>query len=158
MSERRINVRGVVVDDEGKVFGVKHQSREGVESEYWATLGCGLDPHESLHDGLTRESVEEVGIVPKIGKLLFIQQFVAYHRDGRTTEKLELFYHVENTEDYKQDIDLSATTHGHELARVGFIDPKVFFLPSFFQHIDIKDYVDNDKPVYYANNLNEPSQ
>ncbi len=156
--ERRVNVRGVVVDNDGRVFGVKHKMSDGNEAEYWATFGGGLDPNESLHDGLIRESVEELGIIPKIGKLLFMQQFIAFHRDGRQTEKLEMFFHVENTDDYKNNVDLETATHGHELSRVGFVDSKVFFLPNFFQDIVVKEYIDNDKPVLFVNNLNEKSQ
>lgn len=158
--ERRINVRAIIMDDNGEVFAVKHKDRcTGEESKYWATIGGGLDPRESLHDGLTRESVEEVGIVPKIGRLLFVQQFVAYHRDGRQTEKMELFFHVENTDDYKSPIDLATTTHGHELARVGFVQPRGnFILPSFMQTLDIADHITHNRPVFVINNLNEPSQ
>ncbi len=158
--ERRTNVRGVVCDDDGLIFAVKHRDHhDGTESQYWATLGGGLDPHETLHDGLVRESVEEVGIVPKIGRLLFIQQFIAYHRDGHTTEKMELFFHVENTEDYKRPIDLSSTTHGHELFRVGFVPPHdSFILPSFLHVINIRDFIDTNQPVLVVNNLDKPSQ
>lgn len=160
MTEQRINVRGVVFDDDGNVFAVKHRDRhDGSESTYWATPGGGLDSGESLHDGLTREFVEEIGVTPKIGRVLFIQQFVAYHRDGRTTEKIELFFHVTNTEDFRKDIDLSKTTHGHELARAAFV-PTIgnFILPSFLQDMNVKEFINTNQPVFYINNLNEPSQ
>lgn len=152
-------MRGVVCDEDGLVFAVKHKDRTtGEESKYWATFGGGLDPHESLHDGLVRESVEETGIVPKIGRLLFIQQFVAYHRDGRTTEKMELFFHVENTEDYKQPIDLSSTSHGYELERVDFVPTDSFILPSFLSSINVREFIDTNQPVYLINNLDKPGQ
>lgn len=158
--ERRINVRGIVCDDESNVFAVKHRDHhDGSESEYWAIPGGGLDPREALDDGLIREFEEEIGITPVIGRLLFIQQFIAYHRDGRQTEKMELFYHVENTEDFKQPIDLSATSHGFELARVDFVATiGNFILPRFLQQINVREFIDTNQPVFYVNNLNEQSQ
>jgi 8-oxo-dGTP pyrophosphatase MutT (NUDIX family) len=149
--QRRVNIRGIIVNDEGRVFAVKHRMRDGSESEYWATTGGGLDPGESLRDGLTREFIEELGIAPKIGKLLFVQQF-----NGEKTEKMEFFFHIENTADFSSQIDLSSTSHGYELIRVDFIDPaKEDMLPAFLKTIDIKSYIDNDLPVYLVDNLNE---
>lgn len=154
--ERRVNVRAVIVDKDGKLFAVKHRDDNGQEMEYWATPGGGLDPAESLVDGLVRELVEETGIKPVVGKLLFIQQYVGIRRDGEKREGIELFFHVTNTEDYQIDIDLARASHGHEISRVAFIDPKTNdVLPMFMQSIDILDYVNNDKPVYFIDNLNE---
>jgi 8-oxo-dGTP diphosphatase len=155
--ERRVNVRGIIVDDEGRVFAVKHRDRtDGSESEYWALPGGGLDVGESINDGLTRELVEEIGIAPKIGRLLFMHQFTAHHRDGRKSEKMELFIHVENTSDYIGDIDLTKTSHGYELMRVEFIDPSTNdILPSFLQTLAVKDHIDNNLPVAMFDNLNE---
>lgn len=158
--ERRIKVRGVVCDNDGNVLAVKHRDRhDGTESKYWAIPGGGLDPRESLPTGLTREFTEEIGIAPVIGRLLFMQQFIAYHRDGRQTEKMEFFYHVENTDDFKGVIDLSATTHGFELFRVDFV-PTIgnFILPRFLQEINVREFINTNQPVLYVDNLNEPSQ
>lgn len=42
--ERRINVRGIVVDESGHVFAVKHRDRDtNGESDFWAIPGGGLD-------------------------------------------------------------------------------------------------------------------
>lgn len=160
MNERRINVRGVVCDDDGKIFAVKHRDHhDGSESKYWAIPGGGLDPREPLDAGLAREFMEEVGVKPAIGRLLFMQQFIAYHRNGETTEKMELFYHVLNTDDFKDPIDLSKTSHGHELTRVDFVSTKSnFILPTFLQNMDVKQFIDSNQPVLYVNNLNEPYQ
>jgi 8-oxo-dGTP diphosphatase len=158
--ERRVNVRAVIVNDEGHVFAVKHRNRtDDSESEYWALPGGGLDIGESIHDGLVRELVEEIGIAPKIGRLLFIQQFTAQHRDGRKSEKMELFLHVENSSDYAGDIDLSKTSHGHELIRVAFVDPSTSdILPSFLQNVSVKKHIDNNLPVTIFDNLSEQAR
>lgn len=158
--ERRINVRGIVTDTNGHIFAVKHRDRDtGGESDFWAIPGGGLDVGESLDEGLIREFEEELGINPIIGRLLFMQQFIFTHRGGNQSEKMEFFFHVTNTADFLHDVDLSATTHGHELARVAFIDPTVSdLLPAFLQDIDIRTHIDTNQPVLFVNNLQEPSR
>ena len=153
--ERKVNVRGVVVDNDNRIFAVKHQTHDGKESEYWATPGGGLDPDESLHAGLTREFIEEVGIVPTIGRLLFVQQYVGQHSSGEKVEGLEFFFHIENYLEFKNRIDLSATSHGFELAQVAFIHPRdEDILPKFLAEISIADYINGTQPVYVIDNLN----
>lgn len=79
MESRRIAVRGIAFED-GKLFAVKHKEKM-VPSDFWAIPGGGLDPGESLEDGLHREMIEEMGVAPKIGKLLFIQQYRSEKRE-----------------------------------------------------------------------------
>lgn len=76
-----------------------------------------MDIGEPLDHGLVREFEEELGIKPTIGRLLFMQQFIFTHRNGTQSEKMELFFHVTNTADFKRTIGVSATSHGHELSR-----------------------------------------
>jgi ADP-ribose pyrophosphatase YjhB (NUDIX family) len=150
-AHRRIATRGIIYRD-GKILATKQIDENGDEMENWATFGGGLDPQESLLDGLHREMIEETGIVPKIGKLLFVQQFA--DPDDKTKEHLEFFFLIENTADY-ESIDLSATTHGvAEIARSDFIDPKEnVIMPLFLSKIDIRDFVENDRPVYFYSEL-----
>lgn len=158
--ERRINIRGIVADGNGHIFAVKHRDRDtNGESDFWAIPGGGLDIGESLEDGLVREFEEELGIKPTIGRLLFIQQFIFTHRNGNQSEKMELFFHVTNTADFQRDIDLSATSHGHELARVAFIDPAANdLLPEFLQNVDVRNHIDTNQPVLFVNNLQKSSR
>jgi 8-oxo-dGTP pyrophosphatase MutT (NUDIX family) len=146
---RRVNVRGVIFND-GKLFC--QQLKPGANKEirdYWCTPGGGLDDDESLHDGLRREMIEETGIAPKIGKLLFVQQF----HDGKK-EQLEFFFHIENPEDYTV-IDLTATSHGElEIAHCEFVDPKTHhILPSLLQSIDIESHIETAQPVLIDSEL-----
>ena len=158
--ERRINVRGIVVDENGHIFAVKHRDRNtGGESDYWAIPGGGLDIGEALDSGLAREFEEELGIKATIGRLLFMQQFIFIHRNGNQSEQIELFFHIANTADFQRDIDLSVTSHGHELARVGFIDPSTSdLLPDFLQKVDVRNHIDTNQPVLFVNNLQKPSR
>jgi hypothetical protein len=93
--------------------------------------------------------IEETGVAPKIGKLLFIQQF----NDGKR-EQLEFFFHVENAEDY-ETIDLAATSHGEiEVSNYGFIDPTTeVVLPKFLATLDIASYIDGNLPVFVKSEL-----
>lgn len=125
---------------------------DGKERDYWCTPGGGLDEGESLHQGLTREIIEEIGIAPKIGKLLFIQQFI---ESSKQQEQLEFFFQIENVEDY-HDINLEATTHGlAEIQTVEFVDLKTHnILPQFLTEIDIKAYLESTLPTFIDNDLN----
>ena len=130
--ERRITARGIIFKN-GKIFAQKLKRGERT-TDYWCTPGGGLDPHESLQAGLVREMIEETGVSPEIGKLLYIQQY----REENRREYLEFFYHITNVDDY-ETIDLASTTHGEiEVAEYGFVDPaKENILPAFLQNVDI---------------------
>ena len=151
-NKRRVNVRAVIVRG-NTVLAVKHKDEDGVENEYWATPGGGLDPHESLQDGVKREVMEELGVEATVGKLLFIQQFPS----GRTgfDEELELLFLVEDSPEY-DTIDLSKTSHGAlELGGYAFVDPKkVSIKPDFLSEIDLVDYAQNERTPYLFNELN----
>ncbi len=146
MEKRRINVRGIIWRD-GKLLVVKHKTKHGGEADYWAIPGGGLDPHESLLAGVTRELLEETGVSARIGRLLFVQQFAS----ARTShsEELEFFFLIENPEDFAT-IDLSTTSHGDaEIARIDFIDPRrERVLPEFLTTIDIEHYTTTECAVY----------
>jgi ADP-ribose pyrophosphatase YjhB (NUDIX family) len=143
MITRRIAVRGIILKD-GKIFCQKLQNKTtGRVNSFWATPGGGLDPGESLAKGLEREMIEETGITPQIGNLLFIQQFIEGEK-----EHLEFFFHIKNVDDYEA-IDLSGTTHGLiEIADMEFVDPTAGnVLPKFLQTIDIQKAIDQQKPT-----------
>ena len=130
---RRVTVRGIIIKD-GKLFAQRLNNEDGTMREYWCTPGGGLDDGESLHDGLAREMIEETGVKPVIGKLLFVQQ---YADDKR--EYLEFFFEITNADDYER-IDLHSTSHGAiEVADFGFIDvTKEAILPESLRSIDFK--------------------
>lgn len=128
---RRVTVRGIIIKD-GKLFAQKLNNKDGTTRDYWCTPGGGLDDGESLQDGLTREMIEETGVTPAIGKLLFVQQYADEKR-----EYLEFFFAITNADDYGQ-IDLHSTSHGAiEVAEFGFIDvTKEQILPEMLRTID----------------------
>ena len=150
MEKRRVNTRAIIYKD-GKILAVKHRGKNGEASSYWALPGGGLDPLESLEDGLRREITEELGVTASVGRLLFGQQLKS-SRAGRD-EELEFFYHVTNAEDFS-NIDLSKTSHGFELAAAEFIDPRTeYILPKFLSEVNIEQYVESVQPVFIKDYL-----
>lgn len=141
---RRVNLRGIIVKD-GKLFCQKLKNSHTIHTnEFWCTPGGGIDFGESLHEGLVREMVEETGVMPEIGNLLFVQQFM----DGER-EQLEFFFHIKNADDYEK-LDLSSTSHGAlEVAEYGFVDPAAtFVLPAFLSKIDLDKAIADSTPQY----------
>lgn len=121
---------------------MQQKHKNGSVNNYWCTPGGGLDSNEGLKDGLHREIIEELGIAPTIGNLLFVQQYA----EG-DAEQIEFFFHVTNTDDY-ETIDLSSTSHGElEIVDIKFIDLRVeTILPAFLSEIDIVTQINNTSP------------
>ena len=120
----------------------KGSLRDEAGTDYWCLPGGGLEDGESLLAGVEREMVEETGIKPIVGGLLYIQQFT---HDG--IEYLEFFFHITNSQDYL-NIDLTKTTHGmEEIAEIGFIDPAALYvLPKFLGTEAIFDHAASNIP------------
>lgn len=137
---RRISVRGIVLHD-GTLLCVqlkpyKGSLRETIDRSYWCLPGGGLDEGEALVAGVEREMIEETGIKPVVGNLLYVQQFVHSEK-----EYLEFFFHIKNSEDYF-NVDLSKTSHGMaEIERIDFIDPaSSHILPTFLKTEPLSDH------------------
>lgn len=150
---RRVNVRAIIYRH-GKLLAVKHFEGDGETSPHYAVPGGGVDPHESLEDGLKREMIEELGVTPVIGRLLFIQQFKSQRKGYE--EELEFFFAVDNPEDF-DSLDLSSTSHGNiELAVCEYVDPHaVTIYPTFLQSIELEQYFVGTRPVLVVDNFNE---
>jgi 8-oxo-dGTP diphosphatase len=142
---RKITTRGIVLHD-GKLLCARlkpYNDPERTEAhDFWCLPGGKLEPGESLAAGVEREMIEETGVKPVIGNLLYVQQFT----DGEH-EFLEFFFHVTNDQDYLA-IDLSTTTHGEtEIEEIGFVDPKnTVILPDFLRTDDIAAHAAANQP------------
>lgn len=135
---RRIAVRGIIIKN-GKLFAQRLKHSDGTPYDYWCTPGGGLDDGESLLAGLTREMVEETGVTPDIGKLLYVQQYANSEK-----EFLEFFFEITNASDY-ESIDLASTTHGsEEVFEVAFIDTKTTnIMPMSLRSVDFSQPLDD---------------
>ena len=147
--QRRITARGIIYKDGKLLCQQLVPDHNGKKRDYWCTPGGGLDDGESILDAIHREMIEETGVKPRVGRLLFVQQYF----DGEQ-EEIEFFFHIENADDY-ETIDLTATSHGQqEIKTVGFIDPANHnVLPKFLTEIDIDRYISGDEPALVASEL-----
>jgi 8-oxo-dGTP diphosphatase len=136
MHNRRVATRGIILN-KGKLLCVRLKKYPGRATDdgqdYWCTPGGGVDIGEPLIPALERELIEETGVKPIVGNLLYIQQFE--HKDW---EHLEFFFYISNGEDYA-NINLDETTHGtKEIAEVNFVDASTSnILPIFLTKQDI---------------------
>ncbi len=153
---RRINVRGIIINNKGEIFCQQLTANNGKGRDFWSTPGGGLEMGESLLDGLRREMIEETGVKPEIGKLLFIQQFAESGEQSAhgPNEQLEFFFAITNWQDY-QNIDLEKTSHSvEEVAECGFVDPKTTrILPSLLTEIDLNNLVNESTEVQIFSEL-----
>jgi ADP-ribose pyrophosphatase YjhB (NUDIX family) len=128
---RRVSVRAIVLDG-NKLLCVKLKQYNELAStmdDHWCLPGGTLEEGEAIIPALEREMIEETGIKPVVGELLYIQQFA---EPGKAKEHLEFFFHVLNTREYRA-VDLTQTTHGtEEIEAIEFVDPKnTKILPAF---------------------------
>ena len=140
---RRIAVRAIIADGD-KLLLVKLKTENGT-LDYYCTIGGGLDDSEGLLDGVKREVLEETGVVAQLGRLLCIQQYTDKH------DNVEFFFHVTNTDDFK-NINLIETSHGEiEIAEIGFFNPKeLTVLPEFLKELSVEELI-NSKEVQIFN-------
>lgn len=147
--QRRVCVRGIIYKN-GKLYCQELKNNDGTGRGFWCTPGGGLEFGESLVDGVRREIIEETGITPTIGRLLFIQQYSENNptSEHRANEFLEFFFLVENPDDF-ETINKNASHYEAEILTCRFVEPKTSNVrPKFLQTIDIEHYLTSNKPVY----------
>lgn len=119
-----INVRGVIMYD-SKLLVIKH-----LGDDFMALPGGHLKYGEDIVTCLKREFVEELGVIPEIGRLLYISTFI---EDKKSKQHVEFFFEVKNGEDYL-NIEGLERTHSHELTEILWItsDSDIKILPVKF--------------------------
>ena len=108
-----IRCRAVIISD-GKLLVVKH----GEDFDYYALPGGHLEFGEDAKECLSREIIEELGVKPEIGRLLYVNTFV----DKNNTQPMEFFFEVVNGKDYL-DIEKLERSHAHELFDIYWASP-----------------------------------
>lgn len=108
--------------NDDKLLIVKHK-----QSQFMALPGGHLEYGEDVITCLERELIEELGVKPEIGKLLYINTFIdKYHY-------IEFFFEIKNGKEYL-NIDGLERTHAHELAEILWVSPSdnISILPRKF--------------------------
>ncbi len=108
-----VRVRGIIIS-EGKLLLVRHSH----DTSFAALPGGHLEWNEDIKESLAREIVEELGVPPKIGHLLYINNFT----DANNTQSIEFFFEILNSEDYKNP-ENKTRTHAHEIAEMCWVTP-----------------------------------
>ena len=109
-----VRTRGIIIH-EGKLLGVKHPH----DTSFCALPGGHLEWGEDIKECLHREMIEELGVTPEIGRLLYINNFI----DGKAgNQSIEFFFEITNSKDYL-NIEHLKTTHAHEIAEVCWLEP-----------------------------------
>jgi ADP-ribose pyrophosphatase YjhB (NUDIX family) len=109
----KIRCRAIILHEE-KLLVVKHRK----DADYYALPGGHLELGESVEEGLVREIVEELGVRPSVGRLLYVHTF----EDKDTLQTVEFFFEVLNGAEYL-DIAGLERTHAHELAEIRWASP-----------------------------------
>lgn len=121
----RISVRAII-EHEGTYLIVRNKSSDN----FWCLPGGGVEDGEDIITALDRELIEELGIKPVIGNLVYVHML----RDQDGYSPPGFLFHIKNGKDYL-NLDLSKTSHGElEIDEVKFSDMKEDkLLPSFLK-------------------------
>jgi 8-oxo-dGTP diphosphatase len=115
-----IRCRGIILNKD-RILSVKHTS----DSEAYALPGGHLEWGENIQGCLKREIIEELGVEPKIGRLLYINNYI----DTNLTQSIEFFFEIINSDDFLE-IEKFGGTHKHELFEICWInknDSKILY-------------------------------
>jgi ADP-ribose pyrophosphatase YjhB (NUDIX family) len=119
-----IRSRAVILLD-GKLLAVRH----AYDDSFFALPGGRLEWGEEVKECLQREIIEELGVKPEIGRLLYVHTFLK----RESFHSIEFFFEVINAEAYRETSALSGT-HTYELAAIEWVSPtdEVTLLPRSF--------------------------
>ncbi len=106
-----VRCRGIIIH-EGKLLVVRHWP----DSELYPLPGGHLEWGEKVLDCIKREMIEELGVDPQIGRLLYIHNFV----NADFVQSIEFFFEIINSADYLELENLNGT-HKYELAEICWV-------------------------------------
>ncbi len=125
---------------EGRLLTVRH-----VGKDFLALPGGHLEFGEDVIDCIYREIVEELGIAPKIGRLLFVNTFL----DGADRQPTEFFFEILNGADYL-NLEGVERSHAHEIEECVWVAPEDDFKikPEKFGQLFKENKIDFDKTTF----------
>lgn len=115
MENKKFVVRcRAIILHEGKMLLVRHPH----DTSFAALPGGHLEWGEDVMQCLRREVIEELGVEPKIGRLLYVNTFA----DGKNTQPIEFFFEVTNGGEYVEASGLERS-HAHEIIEMLWASP-----------------------------------
>lgn len=108
-----IHSRAIILND-GKLLVVRHPH----DISFAALPGGHLEWGEDAKECLFREIIEELGVKPDIGRLLYVNNYT--QKDNK--HHIEFFFEVKNGVDYL-DIEKLSRSHAHEIAEIVWVKP-----------------------------------
>jgi len=134
----KIKTRGIIIN-ENKILIVKH-----LKSQNIALPGGRLEEGEGILDCLKREMTEELGVVPEVGNILYVNRFT-----NGEDQYFEFLFHIKNPKDYL-DLEKKERTHAFELESLSWISPedKINFLPERLSDDFKNNKIDFNKTVF----------
>lgn len=109
-----IRCRAIILN-ENKLLVVRHAK----DMSFAALPGGHLEWGEDVKECMRREIIEELGVEPQIGRLLYINTFL----EGDHIQPIEFFFEVTNGSEYIGCEQL-ARSHAHELAEICWVSPE----------------------------------
>jgi 8-oxo-dGTP diphosphatase len=82
MKKPRNSAKAVIIRD-GQLLVIK--KREG-QNDWYILPGGGQEKHETLHQALKREVLEEAGLEAEIGELLFVREYLSANHEFSATD------------------------------------------------------------------------
>ena len=112
-----VRCRAIIVHD-NKLLAVKHAE----QSEFYALPGGHLEWGEDIIEAMKREVMEELGVEPKIGRLLYVHNLVQPAENLLPAKQsIEFFFEVTNSVDFL-DTNKLGGTHKFEIFDMSWID------------------------------------
>lgn len=138
-SYRQLVVRALIVS-KGSLFVVQPK-----DSGFWYPPGGVAEAHETPEQALRRILIEQTGVEPDIGSLLYVWQ---HH--GTNTQQLEFFFSVTNVRDYLKVNLAMAKTDNKVLDETSFIQASHSseLRPEFLQTIQLPKPTHRDKVTF----------
>jgi len=134
-----VRCRAVIIHD-SKLLVVRH-----VGKDFLALPGGHLEFGEDPKECICREVLEELGIVPEVGQLLFVNTF----KDGADRQPIEFFFEIKNSADYLK-LDETNRTHAHEIEECLWLKPDndMRILPEKFSQAFREGHIDFNKTCF----------
>jgi len=110
---REISVRAIIIKGNG-ILAVQPK-----DSGFWNLPGGVAKSKETAEEALKRMVLEQTGVVPAVGRLVYILQ---YH--SKSTERLEMFFNVSNAADYKEKDLKDKIKVSKALDGIRYVEPK----------------------------------